>query len=164
MSCITSSKSSINHLWEMDHANYTLLLCFMCVCICGVCTCVCNPEVNRWCLPQLLSTFCVLAEGLPLTPELVNSAGLTGSRGPPSSNAPSLRISRHMLSHPASVGAGIQTQVLGLVQPPLYQMSQLHSLDLILFLRQRLIDLSLLDSNPQIAAIFSASASLVMGL
>lgn len=56
MSYITSSKSSINHLWEMDRANYTLLLHFMCVRIWGVCTCVCNPEVNRWCLPQLLST------------------------------------------------------------------------------------------------------------
>lgn len=41
MSYITSSESSINHLWEMDRANYTLLLHFMCVRIWGVCTCVC---------------------------------------------------------------------------------------------------------------------------
>lgn len=104
--------------------------------------------------PSVTLYRCVLAEGLPLTSELVNSARLTGCRDPPGSNAPPVRVYRHMLSHPASVGAGIQTRVLGLAQPPLYQLSQLHSLDFTLFLRQHLIDLSLLESNSQITVIF----------
>lgn len=104
--------------------------------------------------PSVTLYRCVLAEGLPLTPELVSSARLTGSRDPPGSHAPPLSVYRHMLLHPASVGAGIQTRVLGLAQPPLYQLGQLHSLDFTLFLRQHLNDLSLLESNPQITAIF----------
>lgn len=104
--------------------------------------------------PSVTLYRCVLAEGLALTPELVNSARLTGSRDPPGSNAPPLSVYRHMLLHPASVGAGIQTQVLGLAQPPLYQLGQLHSLDFTVFLRQHPNDLSLLESDPQITAIF----------
>lgn len=85
-----------------------------CVFVSGVCALVCVIQRSVVGVFLSYSPPVCFGRGSPIDSRAHQFRWADGSRDPPGSNAPSLSVYRHKLSHPASVGAGIQTQVLSL--------------------------------------------------